>query len=264
MNFHMLVAERPGRQYRTRADKKFPDMWAVVKAQLDSSLKELYESQADAGVKVLTWLRSKRHLLALNVEESHLDAVIRSGGNFGDVPQHVKAIVIGSLTGKCMFKNVWLGCARSLYVKEVMQSLADLEHNDYSEAELADFRLLMAQKVVVLKTQGHRRMAWKMSASIHGEEISLDLDDPNDEWVLRLHSRVKTIAVNSRQVTPLWYEQLSVPERSLKGVLGFLNLPSSMLEPFAAARETAADLLKGVTGLSIAIKVITKARPPTH
>lgn len=234
-------------------------MWSVVKSQLDFSLKELYERQADAGVKVLTWLRNKRHILALFVDECHIEAACNCDGKFGDIPHDVKAIVMGSATGKCMFKNVWLGCARSSYVKEVVQSLADLQHNDFSEAELQNFKGLMAQKVAALKSHGHRRLSWRMHTQLMGQDIYLDMDDPNDEWALRLHCWVKTIAINSRQLAPLWYEELLVPQQSLESVPGFLVLPESFLDPFRAARGTLADLLDGVDDLSVAIRIATQA-----
>lgn len=244
---------------RTRADLAFLAMWEVVKHQLDYSLKESYESQVDNGVKLLTWLKSKRAILSLFVEPKHIDAIIKTEGDFTQAPASVQAIVNATKTGTCMFKNVWLACARELYVSEVKQSLTDLEHNGYAADELQSFREVMSQKVARLKSQGHRRMTWEMKTEMLGEEITLNMDDPNDEWMWRLHARVKSIAINTRQLKPLWYEEILVPQGTLADAPSHLVLPDSMVEQYMAARGTVADLLAGVSEMDMAVKIVSTA-----
>ena len=125
---------------RTGAHEKYPDWWAIVKGQLDMSLKESYEKQADNNVKLLTWLRNKKDVLSLFVDREHIDALLQSDGKWEDSPHVVKAVVMASATGKCMFKNVWLGCARDCYVSEVDESLKGLEHNGFKEEEYIHFK----------------------------------------------------------------------------------------------------------------------------
>lgn len=238
---------------------KFPAMWRAAKAQLDLSLKEAYEKQAESGVRVLTWLRNKKDILALFVSIDDLDAADRSNGDWTSIPRHIQAIVNSCMTGKCMFKHVWLGCARELYIEEVRQAIASLEHCDYNEDETSNFRTLMAQKVASLKSQGHRRMTWRMTTQIYNTDITIDMDDPADEWQLRLQCRVKTISLNTRQVAPLWYEDILFPKHSMEGVPKYMQLPKALIGNAESARTTVADLLDGVEEMSEAIKIVTKA-----
>ena len=234
-------------------------MWSVAKGQLDYSLKEACEVDLDSGVKVETWLRNKKAVLSLFAAEEHLDNAIAANGNFQEVPEDIREIVKSSLTGTCLFKNDWLACARALYIQDVNQHLFDLEHNDFDEAEIDNFKTLMSQKVAVLKSQGHRRLKWELDGTIFCQPIRVNMDDPDDEWNHRLNSRVKTILVNSGEVEPLWYEKVLFQDKSLPGVPTFLKVPSVLVEPILRARATAADLLEGVEDMGIAVKVLSKA-----
>ena len=53
--------------------------------------------------------------------------------------------------------------------------------------------------------------------------ITLEMDDPTDERLLRLQGRLKTIAISNRQLKALWYEEMLIPSKSLDGVPTFLQ-----------------------------------------
>ena len=124
-------------------------------------------------------------------------------------------MVMGSMIGKCMFASTLLGGARALYIKEVTQSLIDLEHNDFVAEELGNYRTLMGQKVSSLKSLGHRRMAWQMKSLLFNEEIVVHMTDPHDEWKMRLNNRAKAIGVNTRQLKALWHEDILFTEKAM-------------------------------------------------
>ena len=109
---------------RTGMDQKFPDSWSVVKVQLDSSLKEFYQEQRDAGVKMMYFLRNKRNVLSLYVAKEDVETLAKAATTevWGDYSKQVQNMMTFE-TGRCMFSDVWLGCARSIYIADVKKSL---------------------------------------------------------------------------------------------------------------------------------------------
>ena len=186
-------------------------MWNVAKNQLDFSLKESFDAQSDSGVKILTWVRNKKAILCLFVNEKTVVAACESNGKWETIPEMVKEMVMGCMTGKCMFASTWLACARALYIKEVGHSLTDLEHNDFAEEELGNCRILMGQKGGLLEAAGPSSddMADEVDALQRGHCCAHDR--PHDEWKTRLSIRAKTIGVNARQLKALWHEQILAP-----------------------------------------------------
>ena len=126
--------------------------------------------------------------------------------------------------------------------------------------EVQSYKTSMSKRVAELKASGHRRMNWRMTVDFMGEPITIDVDDATDEWLLRMQARVKTIAVNNRQVKPLWYEEILVAKHSVDDCPQFLTIPDSVISPLMAARETVADLLDGIADISTAVKTVLKAR----
>ena len=74
----------------------------------------------------------------------------------------------------------------------------------------------------------------------------------------RFWCRVKTIIVNTRQVKPLWWEDLLFPKRSLQNVPEMVTIPKGFVDSITLARDAAMDMTEGVTTLQECIKRIKK------
>lgn len=116
--------------------------------------------------------------------------------------------------------------SRVLYVEKIDSQLRNVEHLDFSCAEVEAFKEMMLREVGLLLQAGHNRYDWWTSkAQYPSMELSIEMEDPNGEWSYRLDSYLKTLAVNSGMLAMLPHEALLFQAGNIQGVASHNESP---------------------------------------
>lgn len=247
---------------RFSAHVRFPKYWEIISAQLDISLRQYYESIAAEGIRMKHFLKNKRDVLGLFVDPEVVLALVAADGEYHNHSQHVRTMMSsGFETGVAMFKDKWLGCANDLYEEDIKVQLMGLEHNDFDSQECDSFFKILSKKAAGLKLAGQgKKLRWRYAFDIYGTKLApMDVDDPRDAAHHALKNRLKTIAMNSHQFKPLWWEPLMFPKGSIPDCPLHLKVPEKWIEKLMPAREFMGDIVEDCKTIHDVIRKIEKS-----
>ena len=241
---------------------KLPEYWSIIAARLDTSMKSCCESSLKEGMKMKTFLENKRQLIALYLDLAIVDDLIKADGVYTGHSEQVHAMMCNNFqTGEAMFSGHYLGCANELYEAEVKTMLRDVEHNDFAEEEVKSYYKILTRSANNVKQLAKgKKVKFRYAFELLNQTLEpMDVDHPKEAAKHHLLNRVKTIAINSRQVDPFWWEELVAPEGSLENCPSHLNLPEELIELLMPARDYMADLTKDCHTVSELLKVVDKS-----
>ena len=131
---------------------KLPEYWSIIAARLDTSMKSCCESSLKEGMKMKTFLKNKRQLIALYLDLAIVDDLIKADGVYTGHSKQVQAMMCSNFqTGEAMFNGHYLGCANELYEAEVKTMLRDVEHNDFTKDEVASYYNILTRSASNVK-----------------------------------------------------------------------------------------------------------------
>lgn len=116
----------------------------------------------------------------------------------------LRRILPSSKIGATLFADCGAKLDYAVYVKTVELRLDDLEHLDFTEADVFEFRKLMSSTAKNLTRHGQRSYDRKQSTvNFMTVPMKVSIACLADEWVYRLAARLNTISANSVAVI-LW------------------------------------------------------------
>ena len=113
---------------------------------------------------------------------------------------------------------------------------------DTKEAE--SFKKLMKTQCADLLQHGHKKFEWIMTEiQYFGEELSIVVESPEEEWDMRLSCAIRSCAINSGKIKMLHWEILLFEKDGLPDYPKFLKVPKLLLQQCVSPRLAAADFL---------------------
>jgi hypothetical protein len=240
---------------------KFPKHWDVVKCQLDDALRCVYEDTTETNIKIMSFVKSKRHMLQAFSSEELIDAVLEAKGKFNTIPRVVAQLMEESNTCSAMFDGVWLDCSQTIFADMCKQQMKELEDGDFSEEHSTIFNKVCLDMSDRLRFDGHKRgkNAWPILVDIYGEQVPISLTYAGDRYIYLYWARVLTIALNNRQQTPFPWLDTLFPKGSIPYTPTEIVIPESLLDPLEILRSNAFEFVNDAgTKLSSQVKACRK------
>ena len=215
-----------------------------MRPQFDWALNETWSEMRATGVRPLTFVQSFQPELGLFMDRADLDTIVQTKEGFEHVCTNVKRVVESSTIGENLFHFAWLQMSRGLFKAEVMRRLLDLEHEDFEEKALSGFRELMARGFSNLVNAGHSSYKkYKGEIEYLTTNITIEMETCGDEWEMRFHSHVKTLALNSGLLPLLPWESAIFQPGTMRAVRSHSKIPESLLATYKTVRQAVMEIL---------------------
>lgn len=207
--------------------------------RFDQVLAESFESAFAKNIPRLSFLRAHRSSLMLFIGE-HDFAVFENALN-DKVNPPLLALQRAQQASRCV-TTMFAEAAKQLDYQQFLQSIGqrlnDLEYNDYSPAQVRDFKTMMVRSTQALVAGGLRSFQKKeVPIGFLGGEVSVVRCAVDDDWEFRYHARIKTVALNVGSLKLLPWESLLLTPGAIPGALTTVQLDASLLGDYANCRD---------------------------
>lgn len=224
---------------RSGAKDKFPEMWAAMASKFDEVLAENYEGFFSRGVPALNWLRVHRPLVQLYADPQDMQALATCLENEVSPPVAVlQRTIRASKVLAVMFAESAKRIDYENFLQLVSQRLKDLEFHEFIESEVRAFKGMMLMQTRAMSAAG-RRCTNKTADAIlfFGAEIFVARATLDDDWELRFHAKVKSLACNSGVLKLLPWESVLYGTGNVPNTSQTVRPPADLLAEYSNVRE---------------------------
>lgn len=223
-------------------------MWAVLSDTFDRFLGEHFNWCQGRGLDVLDWLDKYGSALSEFVGDENRKE-LRSAA---EKETNADIEVMQQSQSQCnsvaiIFVKQFANLDCSVFQRQVSLKIRDLENLDYDEVEVARFKKTMMVSTKTLreaKSVSFKRQTMKFVLFTH--EMSQVMVDPNDLWQKPFISRLKTIAVHTKQVPWMQWEEVLYGNSGMSSMVNVaqtIKLPESLLRDMIICRKAAKKLI---------------------
>ena len=247
--------------HRVDAHAKNPEMWSVMRGQLDGALVWTWEEASETGTRLSAFLRAYMDCLSLFHDPPELIKAsnMKDEDDRVESAEAIRVIVHSSHIGKSLFSQKWAQASRVFYRKESLAMIANLMDHGFDDAEHDAYKCELSRHTAELISLGHQKFAkLPTTLAFMNEPIKVQVECPQDEWDFRLAACMKACAFNSRTWKPLKYELLINDPGSLPDIPTVVQIPAKHLQRMISARDTLEEAIENETTVSGMIKKAVK------
>ena len=195
---------------RTDDFAKHPQLWKGMRLHFDKALTEVYETSF-CRTKAMqnTFVKKYGRLIMLFGPEVVVRDCLNAFVNDTEAdPDQLQSILFTANIFESLFAGMGQKLSFTTYMHDRKKLLDDLEHNDYNETEVQNFKILMSQRVADLTDEFVQFTAEDseqlpfMGSVLERPGVSM-----NESWSRAFHARLKTAGVASGQLPMLPWER---------------------------------------------------------
>ena len=226
---------------RIRADRLFPHYWKELAPAFDKMLSEMWAKAQSKGMPRVNWIRAWRNCLSLFLDMEIATAVEKSVEEKTAIDnKQLETLVMSSIIGSELWAPESQLSESSSYIAEIERRLVTLEDENFFEEEMSSFRKICMHQAEALDLEAWRSCdgGMQISANFLSGLVSAPQLNPNDEWLLRLQARVKTLCVSNGAVRRFpWEVALYGASAPLDGCPTTVSIPERLVLDIANARD---------------------------
>ena len=232
---------------RTGVKTKHRELWDIMATSFDKTFAIHYEKMTATGIKLSTFVNKYMPVLSLFIGSDDLQVVVGASVK-NEVPDlhTLQRVVTSSTIAKIMFTKLALKCNYLAFLKDVDSQVNNLEFHDYALNEVGSFKTVMRNSVKDLIAQGVQ--SWDRKESVVDfmtAKVKLTIADLNDDWVFRYAAKLKSTAINCKQLPLLPWEAALLPDGQVPGARQTIQISEELLRDHKNVRECALGYLGG-------------------
>jgi hypothetical protein len=232
---------------RLKLSEQEPATFACMKDHFDRALVKSIVHCRSHSQTVATWWRCFGYGADLLMPRAEVEACIACETNFVDVEAELRLVVTSSCAGMKLFCRAWDLVLQSSADMVVRTAIARLANKSFTvESLVAERTAVTADFDKIGKRVSDTFAARDVEVNYRGILVPCTVNSYLDMWSTMAEALMRTIAVDSQVMQPLWCENDLVGPRQLPNV----RVAKSLVEASINARSSCAEMLTGLESQS--------------
>lgn len=228
-----------------------PDEVACMRAHFDSALCRSLNLWRNNERPVSEWWAASKHFAKIVLDEAKVDNIIKTAA-LDLILDDLASVCESCTTGSKMFSRAYCEAQFALVSSKLSSVLQQLDSLTIITAEAINQNKALFSKEVQLvgKSIAEAFKPKDKHFRYLGVDFTMPVSSIIDEYELRVAAKLRSIAVSSGTLEPLWCElQLAGPQTEARNV----KVEYALVEQSAACRSACVDFMEGkdITGENI-------------